>query len=205
MRAIDLAEGPLRELLRDPMKVLLPSPEWPQPVPQANVLVASCDDWEDICKGCAQRGLFTFLRPQDVFSCDGEARLNGMFGVPKHVKLVEGTNLSILRLILNAIPSDAFHFFFEADIGALPYHCQWSGIEVDGDDGVIVSSESDMTAAFYCFLLEPSWYPFRAFNKTVPGTLAAEFDPTTLAKEPRVYPVLRVMPTGWQSACGLLQ
>ena len=34
----------------------------------------------------------------------------------------------------------------------------WSGIEVDPDDRVIVWSESDMTAAFCCSLLEPSWY-----------------------------------------------
>ena len=60
-----------------------------------------------------------------------------------------------------------------------------------------------MTAAFYCLLLEPAWYPFQAINKTLPGALAAEFD-HTLAKEPRVYPGLRVMPMGWQSACGLL-
>ena len=41
VRATDLAEGPIRELLRDPTKVLLPSAEWPQPVPQAKVWVAS--------------------------------------------------------------------------------------------------------------------------------------------------------------------
>ena len=55
-----------------------------------------------------------------------------------------------------------------------------------------------MTAAFYC-LLEPTWYPFQAIYKTVPGALAP-----TQAKEPRVCPALWVMPVGWQSACGLL-
>ena len=33
-RAVDLAEGPVRELLRDPMKALLPPTEWLQPVPK---------------------------------------------------------------------------------------------------------------------------------------------------------------------------
>ena len=160
VRAIVLAEGPIRELLRDPTTVLLPSAEWPQPVPHAKVWVASESDLADICKGCARRGLFTFLRPRDVFSRVGTPVLNGMFGVPKKGKLVEGTNLPILRLILNAIPSNAFQRIVEADIRALPYHGQWSGIEVDLDDRVIVWSESDMTAAFYCFLLEPAWYPF---------------------------------------------
>ena len=64
VRATDLAEGPLRELLRDPTKVLLPPTECPQPVPQTKVSVTSVDDWADMCKGCAQRGLFTFLRLQ---------------------------------------------------------------------------------------------------------------------------------------------
>ena len=119
--------------------------------------------------------------------------LNGTSGVPKKGKLVEGTNCPILRLMI-----------IEADIRALPYHGQWSGIEVDVDDRIIVWSESDMTAAFCCFLLEPSWYPFQAINKTVPGSFATEFD-SALANEPGVYPALRVMPVGWHSACDLLQ
>ena len=204
VRAMDLSEGPIRELLRDPTTVLLPSAEWPRPVPQAKVWVALDSDWADSCKGCARMGLFTFLQPRDVFSCVGRPVPNGMFVVPKKGKLVEGTNLPILRLILNAIPSNAFQRIIEADIRALPHHGQWSGTEVDLDETVIVWSESDMTAAFCCFLLESAWYPFQAFDKTVLGALAAEFDPT-LAKEPRVYPALRFMPMGWQSACGLLQ
>ena len=74
---------------------------------------------------------------------------------------------------------------------------------MDQDDRAIVWSESDMTAAFHCCLLEPSWYSF-AIDKPVPGSLSAAFDPS-LANEPVVYPALRVMPMGWQSACGLLQ
>ena len=65
------------------------------------------------------------------------------------------------------------------------------------DDRVIVWSESDMTAVFNCFLLEPSWYPDRSWK-------AAAFE-SALAKEPGVDPALRVMPMGWQSACCLLQ
>ena len=70
-------------------------------------------------------------------------------------KLVEGTNLPILRLILNAILSNAFQRIIEANIRALPYHGRWSGTEVHLDDKVIGWSESDMTAAFHYILLEP--------------------------------------------------
>ena len=79
------------------------------------------------------------------------AVLNGMFGVPKKGKLVEGASFPILRLILNATPSNAFQPIIEADSGALPYHGQWSGIGVDDDERTIVWSESDMTAALYSF------------------------------------------------------
>ena len=114
-----------------------------------------------------------------------------------------GTDLPILRLVLKSILSNAFQRIIEADIRALPYHGQWSGIEVDQEDRAIVWSESDMTAAFHCFLLEPSWYPFQAINKLVSGSLAAVFD-SSLANELVVFPALRVMPLGWRSACGLL-
>ena len=58
---------------------------------------------------------------------------------------------------------------------------------MDQDDGAIVWSESDTTAAFCCFLFEPSWYPFQAISKLVSGSLAASFDPS-LDSEPVVYP-----------------
>ena len=53
---------------------------------------------------------------------------------------------------------------------------QWSAIEVDDDERAVVWSESVMTAAFHCFLLEPSWHPFQAINKPVLGSFAAAFD-----------------------------
>ena len=107
--------------------------------------------------------------------------LNGMFGVPKKGKLVEGTNLPILRLTLNAILSIAFQRIIEADKRALPYHGQWSGIGVCQDDRAIVWSESDMTAAFYCFLLGPSLV-FQSVNNFVPRSFAAVFDSPLLQK-----------------------
>ena len=141
---------------------------------------------------------------QDVFSCDGTAVLNGIFGVPKKGKLVEGTNLPILRLILNAIASNAFQRITKADIRALPYHGQWSEIEVDDDERANVWSESDMTSAFCCFLLKPSWYTFQAINKPVPGSLAAAFH-SSLAKETCRRSNSACHALGWQSACVLLQ
>ena len=54
--------------------------------------------------------------------------VNGMFGVPKKGMLVEGTNLTILKLIISVILSSAFQRVIEADTSALSYQGQWSGI-----------------------------------------------------------------------------
>ena len=77
--------------------------------------------------------------------------VNGMCGVPKKGMLVEGTNLTILKLIIGVILSSAFQRVIEADIWALPYQGHWSGIEVTA-----VVSDSDQTMA--------------------PGSLATDFD-----------------------------
>ena len=115
---------------------------------QSKGWVASADDWADTCK---------WMRPKRVVhvppapGCVLVRVLNGMFGVPKKGKMVEGTNLPMLRLIINAIPSKAFLRTIEANIRALPYHGQWWGIEVDQDDRAIVWSESDKTALLVSF------------------------------------------------------
>ena len=168
VRATDLAEGPKRELLRDATKVLLPT-EWPRSVPQAKVWVASVDDWADSCKGCAQRGLFTFIRPR-MFSHAVERQCStGCSGVPKKGQAVGGYQPFNFEAVLER---DSFQC---VPANHSSRHCglaiPWSmvGIQVDDDERAIVWSESDMTAAFYCCLLEPLWYLFQAIDKLVPG------------------------------------
>ena len=73
----------------------------------------------------------------------------------KYGKVVDATGASVLRMIINAIPSNAYQMLVAGDITAFPYHGQWSGIQLlDDPERMMVWSELDMTAAFYFFKME---------------------------------------------------
>jgi len=204
VRAADLAEGWLQSCLRCPGNCLLPEADWPESPPPGKVWVESDEEWAKICRGAAERGLFTFLKKDEVFHARGEPVLNGLFGVPKKSSAAETPAGGILRLIINAIPTNAYQELLAADIRALPYFGQWSGIHLEDEEMLFTMSELDMTAAFYVFELEPAWWGHQALNTGVPGRLAAEWRPE-LAAEDVVYPAVKVMMMGWKSACGLMQ
>ncbi|CAK0801859.1 unnamed protein product [Prorocentrum cordatum] len=203
VRATGLVQGVLKHYLENPQLCLLPEGEWPPAVPTAKVWVDSEAEWHRICQGAARRGIFSFISARDVFKVKGVPVLNGLFGVPKRNKKLPGTDKAILRLILNAIPTNSYQKVLEADIRCLPYYMQWAGIQLE-DEQVLVWSESDMTSAFYNFQMEPEWLKYQAIGRAVPGRIAAEFCPH-LANEEVVYPAMAVMAMGWQSACGILQ
>ena len=155
------------------------------------------------CAGAADRGIFTFLKKQDIFHFRGTPLLNGLFGVEKKNKTLE-SGQPVLRMIINAIPTNALQEMIEADIRTMPYFVQWSGISVEEEDRVVVWNELDMTSAFYVFRLEPAWYRFQALAKPVSGQFASKWVPDLRAEE-SVFPAVAVMAMGWKSACGLLQ
>ena len=204
VRAADLAEGWLKECLEDPFKCLLPESLWPDEPPRARVWVEDEEEWLKICKNGAERGVFTFLKKEEVFHANGKAVFNGMFGVSKKGKKVPGGDMNILRMIINAVPTNSYQHTLEGDIRALPYFGQWSGIQMDDAESVLVCNELDMTAAFYIFRMEPAWHGFQALGKSIPGHEAGRWRPD-LAEEREVFPAVTVMPMGWRSACGLLQ
>ena len=203
MRAADLLEGWARACMEDPTKTLLPEDKWPDELPQPQVWVESQKDWHEICAGAAERGIFTFLKEQDVFHFQGKPLLNGLFGVEKKNKSLDSGE-PVLRMIINAIPANALQETIEADIRTLPYFGQWSAISVDEEDRVVVWNELDMTSAFFVFRLEPAWYKFQALAKPVSGQFASRWVPNLWAEE-SVYPAVAVMAMGWMSSCGLLQ
>ena len=77
-------------------------------------------DWHEICAGAAERGIFTFLKEQDVFHFQGKPLLIGLFGVEKKNKSLDSGE-PVLRMIINAIPASALQQTIEADIRTLPY------------------------------------------------------------------------------------
>ena len=198
VRAADLLEGWARACMEDPTKTLLPEDKWPDELPQPQVWVESQKDWHEICAGAAERGIFTFLKEQDVFHFQGKPLLSGLFVVEKKNKSLDSGE-PVLRMIINAIPANALQQTIEADIRSLPYFGQWSAISVDEEDTVVVWNELDMTSAFYAFRLEPAWYKFQALAKPVSGQFASRW------AEESVYPAVAVMAMVWKSSCGLLQ
>ena len=66
LRATDLCEGWLGEVMRDPRKALLPRDQWPAELPAAKVWVESDTDWENIVRNCAERQLWGFITPDEL-------------------------------------------------------------------------------------------------------------------------------------------
>ena len=102
------------------VKTVLPQGKWPDELPQPQVWVESQKDWHEICAGAAERGIFTFLKEQDVFHFQGKPLLNGLFGVEKKNKSLDSCE-PVLRMIINAIPANALQETIEADTRTLPY------------------------------------------------------------------------------------
>ena len=203
VRAADLLEGWARICMDDPKKTLLPEENWPDEMPKPQVWVENQEEWNEICAGAADRGIFTFPKKQDVFHFRGTPLLNGLFGVEKKNKILENGQ-PVPPMIINAIPTNALQEMIEADIRTMPYFVQWSGISVEEEDRAVVWNELDMTSAFYVFRLEPAWYRFQALAKPVSGQFASKWVPDLRAEE-SVFPAVAVMAMGWKSACGLLQ
>ena len=172
VRTADLMEGWARACMEVPTKTLLPEDKWPDELPQPRVWVERQKDWHEICAGAAERGIFTFLKEQDVFHFQGRPLLNGLFGAEtKNNSLDSGE--PVLRMKINAIPANALQETIEADTRALPYFGQWSAVSVDEEDRIVVWNELDMTSAFYVFRLEPAWYKFQALAKPASGQFAS--------------------------------
>ena len=80
-------------------------------------------------------GLFTFLKKSEVFHVGETPVLNGLFGVPKKKEFLDDGR-EVLRMICNAIPTNACQVLLEGDIRALPYFVQWTGIQIGSTSSV---------------------------------------------------------------------
>ena len=66
LRATDICEGWLGEVMRDPRKALLPQDQWPAELPTAKVWVETDTEWENIVRNCAERQLWGFITPDEL-------------------------------------------------------------------------------------------------------------------------------------------
>ena len=150
-----MLEEPLREQLMSPVGVLLPENLWPPTPRKAKVWVGTEQEYSDMCRGCAEVGLFTFLR--EVMHAHGHQVLDGLMGVQKKDSVLP-SGLPIWHMIINAIQANAYQELLGGDMAMLPYFAQWNGIQLDQEDLVVSWSEADVSAAFLIFRMEPSWF-----------------------------------------------
>ena len=92
---------------------------------------------------------------------NGDHLLNSIFGVGKHKTLTDadGTQLEILRLIINLVPSNELQEMIPGDVHTLPHFGQWSAVELLPQEVVQWTSE-DAACALYVFSLPPVWLPW---------------------------------------------
>ena len=132
-------------------------------------------------------GLFTFLRSRDVLQAHKQPVLNGLRGVVQKNGSVQPDGRPIL-------PANAYQELLSGDIAKLPSFVQWNGIQLDREDLVVSWSVADVSAAFWIFRVQPSWFPWQALAKPVPGSFAAQWCPKLACHD-----------DGVESACCVLQ
>ena len=204
LRASEICEGWLAEVLEDPTQIIRPRSEWPETLPSPKVRVKSDHEWHKIVRGCLDLGIWGCLKREDLIVHNGKPLLLGAFGIEKPKQRRPETNLPAQRLIVNAPATNAVQYMILGDIRKLPYHHQYQSLQILDDESVLLFSVEDLTSAFNIFLLGNEWMPYQAFSKPVPGHVVQEFRPD-LKDVAEVFLAPRVIMMGWQAATGIMQ
>eukprot|EP00438_Fugacium_kawagutii_P006075 Skav200576 [mRNA] locus=scaffold917:283975:288745:- [translate_table: standard] len=157
------------------------------------------EDRLDLGNLLVNRRICTWVPEQKVHTFRGTRILNGLFGVKKDSKVPSGK--SVLRLVMNLIPTNAILKEIRGRVDSLPNICSWCNIVLEEDE-LLSICQSDMTAAFYLFSLPEGWPEKLCFNLAVKGR---EIGKTGVEAEENFYLAARVLPMGWASAVGLMQ
>ena len=166
--AIDLAEGIMKEFIRDPWKSMKHKNDWPKNFKKARSLVATQDDLHNIAHGLYQRNMSRIVEGHEIlYDSQGVALAGALFGVAKDKMLEEDPCLALLRLISNWVPPNEFQNKIHGDNASLPYFGQRKPNLVR-KGGAIYLSSKDMKACFFLFQLPKEWSPFLMFSEMVP-------------------------------------
>ena len=209
---LSIATGEVRKALADPSLVLLPESERVGVRPAR--VHASPEEWNKIGLELLKRGVVADAAREDAPVVDGQPVLVGAFGVEKR-----GTPLPpatrVLRLIVNAIPSNKQQIAIIGDIEQMPVGGEWLHIALETDEIVLWSSD-DIQGCFHVFSLPPAWRRWMILSK--PIRVATPASPRVLSCEDnvchsgaasgtmghvgfrQVWLVLAVIPMGWLSA-----
>ena len=174
-------------------------------------MLASPEEWLPLAQLLWERELVTWRPRGAIFSPRGKPVVSGLFGVKKDKK-VPGTNLNVLRLICNLVPSNSYFRCLRGEVDELPYIVQW-GSFVLLDDEVLLIGQEDMTSAFYLFEMPEVWHEYFAVGKPIrlsdlarnqkeKERIRRKFGP---AADEIGHLCVRVLPMGWISAVGVMQ
>ena len=165
-----------------------------------------------------KRGVVSEAAREDAPVVDGQPVLVGAFGVEKRgFPLPPATR--VLRLIVNAIPSNKQQTAIKGDIEQMPGG-EWLHIALETDEIVLWSSD-DIQGCFHVFSLPPSWRRWMILSKPIrvatPGSPRVSTCEDNLCHScaasgtmghvyfREVWLALAVIPMGWLSAVGVIQ
>ena len=185
-----IATGPTLEALRDPSNYVLPVSDWPSGPRRASVM-AHQDDWDMICQYCVDDNVFEVTTEDQIpRDADGELLLVGAFGVSKPTRLLDGRD--VLRMVINAIPSNLIQLMIMGDLGMLPVDPPWSTLILGLGEGLLWDSE-DVKSCFTIFMMIAEWRRYFTLSKQA------------MVNGAWCWLRVAVLPMGWLSAVGVAQ
>ena len=188
--------GPLtKHLLTNPEECLLDDLPLSFTLPKAKIHIAEGERM-GIATELVDRGVCDWIPLSEVAEFRGSKILNGLFGVEKPSKLDSGE--SVLRLIMNLVPSNSLFRQIRGSVKNLPSITAWlSSVVLEGEELRIW--QSDMSNAFYLFRIPKAWMRYLSF-----GVFA---DGAEVGRQPGVRFALatRVLPMGWGSSVAVMQ
>ena len=152
---------------------------------------------------------------EDAPIVDGQPVLVGAFGVEKRGTPIPPAT-RVLRLIVNAIPSNKQQTAIKGDVEQMPMGGEWLHIALQSDEIVLWSSD-DIQGCFHVFSLPPAWRRWMILSKPIRvampagkvGVLASNDQLSRGGNAPQpvvsdglrlIWLALAVIPMGWLSA-----
>ena len=124
INALDIAEGPLRNLLANPSLSIKPVEELPTTLPKARMRIER-SEWELLGPELVKRKMAKPLTRSQLIYHNGRPLLNGAFGVGKG-KFVKcnktGVSLEVLRLTINLVPANDLQILITGDVQLTKVH-----------------------------------------------------------------------------------
>ena len=195
INALDWLGPRSREFLLHPEKCLLPEGTYPVPRLPGKIHIQPGERVK-IAQELVSRRICRWIDLEEVHVVGGKKLLNGMFGVAKSTTLED--QRSVLRVIMNLIPSNAVTHQLQGAVDKLPAITAWQSLVLDGEE-TLTMWQSDMSSAFYLFKIPEPWGKFLAFNIVVDGK-SVGFEGCE-----KVALCSNVIPMGWASSVGLMQ